>query len=91
VSRSSVEAEYRGVANAVAESCWLRQLLHELGHGPWQSTVVFCDNVSAVYMASNPVHLQQTKHIEIYLHFVHDKVSLWKVSSTKCAIIKQFY
>jgi hypothetical protein len=37
-----LEAEYRGVANAVAESCWLRQLLHELGHGPWQSTVVFC-------------------------------------------------
>lgn len=30
VSRSSAEAEYRGVANCVAESCWLRQLLHEL-------------------------------------------------------------
>jgi hypothetical protein len=30
VSRSSAEAEYRGVANAVAESTWLRQLLSEL-------------------------------------------------------------
>jgi hypothetical protein len=27
ISRSSAEAEYRGVANAVAESCWQRQLL----------------------------------------------------------------
>jgi hypothetical protein len=27
VSRSSAEAEYRAVANCVAESCWLRQLL----------------------------------------------------------------
>ncbi|XP_025791967.1 uncharacterized protein LOC112873162 [Panicum hallii] len=27
VSRSSAEAEYRGVANGVAEACWLRQLL----------------------------------------------------------------
>ncbi|XP_071714317.1 uncharacterized mitochondrial protein AtMg00810-like [Rutidosis leptorrhynchoides] len=29
-SRSSAEAEYRGVANAVAETCWLRNLLREL-------------------------------------------------------------
>ncbi|GKC09692.1 ribonuclease H-like domain-containing protein [Tanacetum coccineum] len=27
LSRSSAEAEYRGVANAVAETCWLRNLL----------------------------------------------------------------
>ena len=30
VSRSSAEAEYRAVANAVAEVSWLRQLLGEL-------------------------------------------------------------
>ena len=30
VSRSSAEAEYRAVANVVAETCWLRQLLQEL-------------------------------------------------------------
>jgi len=30
VSRSSAEAEYRAVAHAVAEKCWLRQLLQEL-------------------------------------------------------------
>ncbi|GKC52475.1 ribonuclease H-like domain-containing protein, partial [Tanacetum coccineum] len=33
LSRSSAEAEYRGVANAVAETCWLRNLLREL-HTP---------------------------------------------------------
>ena len=36
VSRSSAEAEYRAVANAVAEVSWLRQLLTEL-HVPLQS------------------------------------------------------
>jgi hypothetical protein len=65
VSRSSTEAEYRAVANAVAEASWLRQLLQEL-HRPLPSaTVVFCDNVSAVYMSTNPVQYQCTKHIEI--------------------------
>ncbi|GKF12510.1 ribonuclease H-like domain-containing protein, partial [Tanacetum coccineum] len=29
LSRSSAEAEYRGVANAVAETCWLKNLLRK--------------------------------------------------------------
>lgn len=75
VSRSSAEAEYRDVANAVAEATWLRQLLIEL-HLPLQlATVVYCDNISAVYLSTNPVQHQRTKHIEIDLHFVRDQVA----------------
>jgi len=63
VSHSSAEAEYRAVAHAVAETCWLRQLLQEL-HAPIASaTIVYCDNVSAIYMTANPVHHRRTKHI----------------------------
>jgi hypothetical protein len=40
---------------------------------------LFCNNVSAVYMASNPVQHRQTKHIEIDIHFVREKVSLGQV------------
>nr|GFD44456.1 ribonuclease H-like domain-containing protein [Tanacetum cinerariifolium] len=44
LSRSSAEAEYRGVANAVAETCWIQNLLREL-HTPLSSaTIVYCDN-----------------------------------------------
>ncbi|GKA27805.1 ribonuclease H-like domain-containing protein [Tanacetum coccineum] len=69
LSRSSAEAEYRGVANAVAETCWIRNLLREL-HTPLSSaTIVYCDNVSVVYLSSNPVQHQRTKHIEIDIHF----------------------
>ncbi|GJX31144.1 ribonuclease H-like domain-containing protein [Tanacetum coccineum] len=32
LSRSSVEANYRGVANDVAETCWIRNLLREVLH-----------------------------------------------------------
>nr|GEY37894.1 NBS-containing resistance-like protein [Tanacetum cinerariifolium] len=74
LSHSSAEAEYHGIANAVAETCWLRKLLCEL-HTPLSSaTLVYCDNVSAVYLSSNPVQQQCTKHIEIDIHFVHDLV-----------------
>lgn len=76
VSRSSAEAEYRAVANAVAECRWLRQLLSELGVNVPQATVVYCDNISAVYMSQNPVHHHRTKHIELDIHFVREKVAL---------------
>ncbi|GJV99479.1 ribonuclease H-like domain-containing protein [Tanacetum coccineum] len=55
LSHSSAEAEYRGVANAVSKTYWLRNLLLEL-HTPLTSaTLVYCDNVSAVYLSYNPV------------------------------------
>lgn len=55
ISRSSAKAEYRGVANAVVETCWIRNLLLELHYSPHKAIIVYCDNVSAVYMSSNPV------------------------------------
>ncbi|GJY62047.1 ribonuclease H-like domain-containing protein [Tanacetum coccineum] len=75
LSRSSVEAEYRGVTNAVAETCWLRNLLRELHTPLATATLVYCDNVSVVYLSSNPVQHQHTKHIEIDIHFVRDLVA----------------
>ncbi|GJU58961.1 ribonuclease H-like domain-containing protein [Tanacetum coccineum] len=75
LSRSSTEAKYRGVANVVAETAWLRNRLREL-HMPLSSaTLVYCDNVSAIYLTANPVRHQRTKHIEIDIHFVRDMVA----------------
>ncbi|KAJ9562044.1 hypothetical protein OSB04_007204 [Centaurea solstitialis] len=76
VSRSSAEAEYRGVANAVAEATWVRNLLLELQLPLRQASVVYCDNVCAVYLSDNPVQHQRTKHIEIDIHFVREKVRI---------------
>nr|GFA30579.1 hypothetical protein [Tanacetum cinerariifolium] len=51
------EAEYRGVANVVAETCWLRNLFREL-HTPLSfATLVYCDNVRALHV---PSHYQFT-------------------------------
>jgi hypothetical protein len=55
VSRSSMEAEYRIVAKGVTEASWLRQLLHELNSPLQRASLVYCDNVSAVYLSTNLV------------------------------------
>jgi hypothetical protein len=75
VSRSSAEAEYRGVANAIAEACWLRKLLPKIHRPLHRAIVVYCDNISTVYLLTNPVQHQRTKHMEIDLHFVRERVA----------------
>ena len=76
MSRSSAEAEYHAVANAAAECIWLRQLLRELHTPILKATVAFCDNVSVVYLSANPVNHKRTKHIELDVHFVREKVAV---------------
>jgi hypothetical protein len=90
VSRSSAEAEYRAVANVVAECCWLRQLLGELHVVVPKATVVYCDNISAVYMTANPVHHRRTKHIELDIHFVREKVQLGQFRVLHVPTTQQF-
>ncbi|KAL8161129.1 hypothetical protein V2J09_012618 [Rumex salicifolius] len=48
------KVEYRALANVVAESSWLRSLLHELGCPTKATNVVFCDNVNAMHLSANP-------------------------------------
>nr|GEX81114.1 NBS-containing resistance-like protein [Tanacetum cinerariifolium] len=79
LSRSSVEAEYRGVANVVSESCWLRNLLLELRCPIQKATLVYCDNVSAILLSGNPIQHQHTKHIEMDIHFVRENVARGEV------------
>ena len=90
VSRSSAEAEYRAVANVVAECSWLRQLLHELLSPVDKATIVYCDNVSAVYLSANPVHHRRAKHIEIDIHFVREQVALGHVRVLHVPTSQQF-
>jgi hypothetical protein len=63
----------------VAEVDWLRQLLGELRSPLTETTLVYCDNVSTMYLFTNPVQHQRTKHVEIDLHFVRDRVAMGDV------------
>ena len=55
VSCSGVEAEYPAMANAVSEITWLCQLLLELHTPPCHAVLVYCDNINAVYVSTDPV------------------------------------
>ena len=79
LSRSSAESEYRGVFNVVSESRWLRNLLVELHCPIRKANLVYCDNVSSIYLSDIPVQHQRTKHIEIDIHFVREKVARGEV------------
>ncbi|GJS93608.1 ribonuclease H-like domain-containing protein [Tanacetum coccineum] len=74
------DADWAGCPTTkLAETCWLCNLLREL-HTPLSfDTLVYCDNVSAVYLSCNPVQHQRTKHIEIGIHFVRDLVAAGQV------------
>uniref|UniRef100_A0A2N9ITN0 Reverse transcriptase Ty1/copia-type domain-containing protein n=1 Tax=Fagus sylvatica TaxID=28930 RepID=A0A2N9ITN0_FAGSY len=74
VSRSSTESEYRALATASAEVCWLRTLLKDLGIFLSQPPILWCDNVFALAIASNPVFHARTKHIEVDFHFIRERV-----------------
>lgn len=74
VSRSSIEAEYRGLADSTCEITWLCCLLKDLQVTTNNPIPMMVDNASAIALASNPVQHARTKHIEIDCHFVRDKI-----------------
>ncbi|XP_021849191.1 uncharacterized mitochondrial protein AtMg00810-like [Spinacia oleracea] len=75
VSKSSTEAEYRAVAYTVQDTLWIRSLLAELGIVIRAPVKLFCDNISASYLAVNPVQHDRSKHIKIDYHFVRERVA----------------
>ncbi len=36
--------------------------------------VIYCDNISSILLANNPVYHARTKHIEMHYHFIREKV-----------------
>jgi histone deacetylase 1/2 len=74
-SRSSTEAEYKALADAIAEMMWVQKLLTELKVQHPPTARLWCDNIGATYWTANPVFHARTKHIEIDFHFVREMVA----------------
>jgi len=74
VTRSNAEAKYCTMAHISSEMMWVWSLLYEM----WVIVTIlmkmYCDNQSTIFIPSNPVFHECTKHIEIDCQFIHDLV-----------------
>ena len=86
VACSSIEAEYRALADTISELIWLRWLLKDLSVSTFSATPLYCDNQSAIHIVHNDIFHERTKYIEIDCHFiryhlVHGALKFFSVSS----------
>lgn len=75
ISRSSTESEYKVLASVSCEITWILKLCFDVGIKNLIHASVFCDNESTIKLALNLVFHEKTKHFEVDVHFVRDKVS----------------
>ena len=74
VARSFAEAEYKALADGIAEVIWLQYLLIDLQIPSISAPIIWCDNLGATYLSANPVFHAHTKHVEVDYYFVRDIV-----------------
>ena len=74
LSKSSAEAEYRALASLTSEIIWIVKILEDLQCMNCLPVDMHCDSNSAIKIAANPVFHERTKHLEIDLHFVREKI-----------------
>ncbi|KAJ0937235.1 putative RNA-directed DNA polymerase [Helianthus annuus] len=83
VSRSSGEAEYRAMCSATCELVWVVNLLSELQVCCKTPVQLFCDSSAAMSIAANPVFHERTKHFELDLYFLREKIASGFVQTVK--------
>ncbi|KAH9663756.1 retrovirus-related pol polyprotein from transposon RE1 [Citrus sinensis] len=64
----------RALSAASSEISWLQSLFSELNITKLPTHVLWCDNQSAGDLARNPVFHSRSKHIELDVHYIRDKV-----------------
>jgi hypothetical protein len=73
VSLSSAEAEYIALSKGIAEGCWIKSLLNEIGL-QCKQILMLEDNQSAICVSKNPEHHKRLKHIDLRYHYIRDNV-----------------
>ena len=68
----SAEAKYRAMAHTACEILWVHSLLRDIGLDVPSTMKMHCDNQATIFIASNPVFHERTKHIEVDYHFIRD-------------------
>lgn len=72
MSRSSADAEFRGMVHGVFKLLWVKRVLRDLGFSVNKTMNLYCDNQAAVKIANNPVQHDRTKDVEVDHYFIKD-------------------
>ncbi|PKA52883.1 Retrovirus-related Pol polyprotein from transposon TNT 1-94 [Apostasia shenzhenica] len=70
VTLSTTEAEFVAASACVCQAIWLRNILEEIHFKQEGSTLIYCDNISAIKLSMNPVLHGRSKHIDVKYHFL---------------------
>ncbi|GKC49517.1 ribonuclease H-like domain-containing protein [Tanacetum coccineum] len=76
------EVEYKGMSFITSEVIWILKILKDLEWDQVLPVNLFCDSQAAIKIAANPAFHERTKHLEIDLHFIRDKI-LARVNKTQ--------
>jgi hypothetical protein len=74
IALSTTEAECIAACSTSCEAIWLRKLLTGLFDLEIEATAILCDNWSCIKMMKNPVFHDNSKHIEIWYHYIRNMV-----------------
>jgi hypothetical protein len=83
VALSSAESEYMASSAACQEATSLLNFAKDLRIN-LNSIELYQDSQSAMALAHNPVHHARTKHIDVRLHYIRDKVADGTIKLTYC-------
>ncbi|GJR21691.1 ribonuclease H-like domain-containing protein [Tanacetum coccineum] len=74
LSKSYAKAEYRSMTAATCEVMWVLNILKDLKVTKLLPAELFCDNSAAIQIAANPVMHEKTKHFDLDVHILREKV-----------------
>lgn len=64
------------MSEAASELKWISSLLRDIGVSLPVTPILYCDNLSAVYLTANPAFHSKTKHFDTDHHYVRERVAL---------------
>lgn len=78
VALSTTEAEYMAMVAAIQEGLWINSFLKEIGiyydNEKDQAIQMYADNKGAIQVAQNNAFSERTKHIDIKMKFIKEKI-----------------
>ena len=74
IALSSTKAEYRGTVVVACEVVWLKRILKDMGVPIKDLIPLYCNNMSNIHLARNPMFHACTKHIKVQYQLIQERI-----------------